>query len=218
MNRTSLAILMAFCCPAGVASWAHADIVCPDSSYVTVSFTKTYSGSYGPGQPYDYVTIAPEGAESFADNGVTIRAFLKNCQGQPLAGIPASDVVLQQTLPLRGYFCICPGGNFADAATDQNGTTKFTGALRGGGCTDGLRVMAQGVQIGVVPVKINSPDRISSGGPCQIDSHDQASLQLGAEAGLSGNYGTCADLNEDGHIDLSDLAYLARFRLARCRP
>ena len=39
----------------------HADIVCGDSSYVCVDFHKTYSRNYRKGQPYDYLTVAPNG-------------------------------------------------------------------------------------------------------------------------------------------------------------
>ncbi len=81
MNRRILALLVALCCPIGALPRAHADVVCPDSSYVTVIFTKTFSGSYATGQPYNVVTISPSGdGETFADNGITIRAFLKKAK------------------------------------------------------------------------------------------------------------------------------------------
>ena len=62
---------------------APAGIVCPDSMYCTVSFTRTYTGSYRLGEPYDYVTIAPDGSgETFAATGIT-PLMVQNCTLRP---------------------------------------------------------------------------------------------------------------------------------------
>lgn len=189
-----------------------ADIICPQLSYCTVVFTRTYDGLYQPGLPYDYVTIAPNGAgETFSGTGIGIRVYLKNCNGAPLAGVPAQEIVLY-----HGNLCICPGGNIADHATDINGMTSFFGTMRAGGCADQLTVFADGVPIGALPVKVNSPDRIPAS-PCFVDPSDLAHLAaaLGSEAGEA-NYTICLDFNEDGYVDSSDLSFFASLRGAEC--
>lgn len=195
-----------------LATPSNADIPCPNASYCTVSFSKTYSGAYRPGQPYDYVTISPNGAgETFSGTGIAIRVYLKNCNGAPIVGVPAQEIVL-----FNSNLCICPGGNIADHATDINGMTTFTGTIRGGGCGDPLAVFADGILIGVLPVKVNSPDRIPAS-PCAVDASDLAHLAaaLGSEVGEA-HYTICLDWNEDGYVDASDLAWFAALLGAEC--
>src|SRR5262245_38831603 len=106
MLKKSFVVLALLACFAGTAA---ADIVSPDSSYVTVQYATAK----------DRVTISPNGnGETFAANGITIKVYLKNGAGAPLAGIPATEVILHSSA-----LCICPGGNIADAATDLNGAT-----------------------------------------------------------------------------------------------
>ena len=209
-KRTLLAIFIAFCCPAGVASRAFADIVCPDSSYVTVSFSKTYSGSYRTGQPYDYVTISPQGnGETFASTGIAIRVYLRNCQNMPIAGVPKEQILL-----VNSSLCLCPGGNVADHDTDANGVTEFSGTIRGGRCANSLTVSADGISLGAIPVKINSADGGSS--PCFVDSSDLAAFAQ--KLGQMNNYNICFDYNESGSpIDASDLAFFATLFRGACR-
>ena len=201
------------------AGSASADVVCADSSYCTVTFTRTYTMNYNPGQPYDYVTIAPDGrGETFAATGITIRVFLKNCQGQPLVGVPAQQVNL-----FSPSICICPGGAISDAGTDENGMATFSGSMKAGGCTTSVDVYADGVFIGtlrgpspaLVTVKLNSTDGGSSS-PCFTDSSDLA--RLAARIGKPAQYTICFDYNETGGptIDSGDLAFLAGVIGAAC--
>lgn len=185
------------------------DIVCPDSSYATVQFTRTFTGHYRNGEPYDVVTIGPGGVESFADAGIIIRVYLRNCQGAPLPGVPPQEVVL-----FNSMLCLCPGGNIADAPTDANGCTSFSGALSGGGYATSLLVFADGIQIGSLPVTVNSPEVHD----CYLDIDDFAAWAqyYGAESGVQASYSVRWDWNEDGFIDLSDLAFLSRFYLRSC--
>ena len=55
-------------CGAIDASQVSADIVCPDSSYATVQFTRTFTGVYRPGQPRDVVTVGPGGIDLERDD------------------------------------------------------------------------------------------------------------------------------------------------------
>src|SRR5262245_33318931 len=114
MFKKSLVVTLAALIAACFVGTAMADIVCPDSSYCTVTFTNPAKNR---------VTIAPNGAgETFAGTGITIRVFLKNCNGAPLVGVPLQEINI-----FNSALCICPGGNVADAATDANGMTTFSG-------------------------------------------------------------------------------------------
>jgi type 1 fimbria pilin len=203
------------------AGTASADVVCADSSYCTVTFTRTYTGNFNPGQPYDYVTVAPDGSgETFAQFGITIRVFLKNCQGQPLVGVPAQQINL-----FNANLCICPGGAISDAGTDANGMATFSGTLKAGGCVPSVDVYADGVFIctlrgpspALVTVKLNSTDAANQGtSPCFTDSSDLAAFA--ARIGKPAQYNICFDYNETGGptIDSSDLAFFASVIGAAC--
>src|SRR5262249_10066452 len=177
-----------------------ADIVCPDSSYCTVTFTNLAK---------DRITIVPSfvfSGDTFAGTGITIRVFLKNCQGQPQVGVPAQEIVM-----FNAGLCICPGGNISDAATDLNGMTTFSGTIHGGGCVNSLQVFADGVAICSLPVKTDSWDALPAS-PCFIDAGDLAALSARLGSSLIppvGMYSICFDWNEDGFIDAGDVASFA---------
>ena len=229
MSRKLVVAALAALCAASVVGPAAADIVCPDSSYCTVTFRRTFpAGSQFVGQPYDYITIAPDasGETFFNVNGtnevdaladIGIEVYVRNCQGSPLAGIPLQEVVL-----FNSQLCICPGGNVSDAGTNQNGRALFTGTMAAGGCVASLDVYVDGVFIctlrsGGRNVKTNSPDYAHQGtSPCFSDAGDLAFLatQLGRPAATR----ICSDFNELGpNIDASDLAFFASFLGAACQ-
>ena len=180
---------------AGLPLGSAADIVCADSSYCVATFANPAR---------DRILINPGWVgNTFANAGITIHVFLRNCQGQPLVGVPAA--VVQLTSP---GLCICPGGNLADAATDAAGHAQFTGTINAGGCVESLDVVADGVAIGSVPVKTNSHD-ILPASPCHIDAGDLAAVAraLGSNrVSNPANYTICIDYNQDGFIDASDVA------------
>lgn len=182
---------------------------CPDSSMVSVEFTQVFTGSYRNGEPRDILSITPGVVlETLASNGITIGVRLRNHLGQPLVGVPASQVVL--THPA---LCMCTGGNHADAPTASNGVTHFTGAVLGGGCVSELRVRALGVVVGAVPVKTNSTDPVPHS-PCSIDGGDLSNFVT--VFGIV--HDICKDYNEDGAVDASDLSFFALSRFASCTP
>jgi len=195
MFKKSLVVTLVALMAASFVGTAMADIVCPDSSYCQVSFTNPSKNR---------VTIAPNGAgETFAGTGITVRVFLKNCNGAPLVGVPAQEVVI-----FNSALCICPGGNIADAATDANGMTTFSGTIRGGGCVESLTIFADGVQLCNTPLKTNSWDWIHS--PCFVDAGDLAALSARLRSAVGQpNYSICFDWTEDGFIDSSDVASFA---------
>lgn len=212
MLKKSVVAIMAALLAACVAGPAAADLVCPDSSYCVVTFSNTYSGNWNTGLPYDYVTIAPDGnGETLAGMGIEIRVYLKNCQGDPLVGVPAQEIVA-----FNSALAICPGGNISDAGTDANGCATFTGSFDGGGCAQGLDIFADGVFICTVAVNINSTDRALSS-PLFTDSSDLAALA--GVLGVIGGHDICFDYNESGPptIDSSDLAFFAGILGAACQ-
>ena len=112
--------------------------------------------------------------------------------------------------------CICPGGNIADAATDAEGHTTFTGTIAGGGCVESLSVFADGVALGTVPVKTTSPDAAPAS-PCYVDASDIAAMAQ--VLGSISRYTPCFDFNGSGPptVDQSDLAFFAPFLGAQCQ-
>ena len=224
---------------ASLAGQAAGDIhgACPDSSYVEVVFNRTYpDDSQFAGQPYDYVTVRPNGSgETFANaNGIDegdglldieIRIFVRDCLGFPLIGIPPQQIFL-----FSPDLCICPGGADADAATDINGMATFTGTLKAGGCTTRIDVMLDGLFMGTLmdasgrTVKINSTDQAHNlASPCYTDAQDLAGFAsvFGNPAtgvDTAGNPNICYDYNEQGaSIDASDLAGFASALGAACQ-
>jgi hypothetical protein len=204
MFKKSLVVTLAALIAACFVGTAMADIVCPDSSYCTVTFTNPAKNR---------VTIAPNGAgETFAGTGITIRVFLKNCNGAPLVGVPAQEVNI-----FNSALCICPGGNSADAATDANGMTTFSGTIRGGGCVESLTIFADGVAVCTRnDLKTNSPDHVPAS-PCFVDAGDLSALA--ARLGIPVQYNICFDYNESGPptIDASDLSFFASLLGAACQ-
>jgi len=188
----------------GSVTDVSADIVCPDSSYCAINFANPTR---------DRITISPNGGgDTFAGTGITVRVFLKNCTGAPLVGVPAQEVVI-----FNSALCICPGGNIADAATDANGMTTFSGTIRGGGCVESLTIFADGVAICTRnDLKTNSPDHVPSS-PCFVDAGDLAGLA--AVLGSVPGYTICKDYNESGPptVDASDLAFFASLLGAACQ-
>ncbi len=189
---------------------APADLVCPDSSYVEVDYACTFTGSYRTGGQRDIVTVSPGGdGETFAENGITIRVYLRNCQGEPVVGVPAESIAL------TGYpICICPWGNIADGPTDALGRTTFTGTLRAGGCVEELVLEVDGSPITTVPVKTNSPDDPFALA-CAVGADEVARM-----SGLLSSrfdYTICFDFNEDGSIDAVDFAeFVSRYENGNC--
>jgi len=201
MFKKALVTMAAAAITLGCVGVASADIVCADSSYCIVSFTNPAK---------DRITISPNGnGDTFASTGITVQVFLKNCQGAALVGVPAAEVVL-----FNSNLCICPGGNIADAATDVNGRTTFSGTIRGGGCVTSLQVFADGVAICNTTIKTNSWDALPSS-PCFVDAGDLAALAT--KLGLPMQYSICSDWNEDGFIDAGDVASFAQQLGAACQ-
>ena len=205
-----LAILLAL-----AARSAPAQTVCPEFSEVSVRFNCRFAGQYRTGQPYDFVTATPAGTgESFADAGMSIEVVARDCQGAAVAGIPAASIVLRSN-----GLCVCADGQGADGPTSSTGRTTFRQArLHAGGAAATLEVVVDGVVIGDVAVNVNGPAWKGSAW-CAVDTDTKAYFAgvFGSELGNLG-YGIESDFNEDGYIDLTDLALFARHLGEGCTP
>ena len=171
-----------------------------------VSFSRRFEGTYRPGEPYDVVTIRPDGGgETFADAGIRIRIRLICIQPdgiRPFAGIPAEYIMLWSPA-----LCLSTSKT-ADGPTDADGWTEFSGSIAGGGCGESLQVYADGIYLGTIPVKVNSPDVGQTTMACTTDGSDLAALST--VLGVRTAYSICFDFNESGApVDSGDLAYFA---------
>ena len=194
---------------AQVVSNGHPNV---DSCSVVAQFAQTYTRNYRNGEPYDFVTIAPDGrGETFAGTGISITVILRYATGTPAAGIPREAIQIYNP-----NLCICPGGSIADAPTDITGTTTFSGTIAGGGCAEMHSIYVEGLFIGTIPVKINSTDAVSAS-PCFTDGADLSALA--ARLGRPEAWSICFDYNESGPptIDAGDLAFFASTLGAACR-
>ena len=169
-------------------------------------FSRTFTGTYRNGEPYDVLTIDPAGAgDTLEDVGISLRVRLTcACIGYPLEGIPAQAIILFPT-EFPSELCLCSPWT-AVRATDADGRTEFHGTLRGGGCVTALDLFADGIYVARVPIKTNSPDTRTASA-CFVDSSDL--VALAARIGRPSRYTICFDYNEDGAVDSSDLAYFA---------
>ena len=160
--------------------------------------------------------VCPLGdGHSFEHVGAGIDLWVKDYLGNPIQGMPASDIWLIDCDPL-GEMVLCGGSGScdADAATDALGFTTIRNAtIAAGGCADGISVVVQGMVVmdqgsacaapRCVAVSIRSPDLT---GDLYVSIADLVTF---AQAWPPHPYDGCADLDGDTEVALRDLAYLA---------
>ena len=156
--------------------------------------------------------IRPDGAgPTLLDRGCEIELVVLNTSLIPIEGYPYQDMWLDDVG--NGDLSICVGGALADANTDADGRTWFTGAVAGGGWTQaGILVYLGGTPLEGLPldIQVNSPD---------IDGDTAVGLtDLGifAEDYASGEMPFRSDFVHDGVLNLSDIAVMADALQARC--
>jgi len=116
---------------------------------------------------------------------------------------------------------LCGGSaaTHADAATDSQGRTTFSGALAVGGCDDGLLVVVQAcvlkdVNTGspfIVPISVRSVDLYPQPGSYTPGGDGVVSLSdwsLFINLYQNGNYDKCADLDGIGGESIGDLTFM----------
>ena len=138
----------------------------------------------------------------------TITLTLRDQLMNPIVGYPAEDMWLEFD---SGEIIICLAGSIADADTDVNGQTTFSGSINGGGYGDGLVVITSDYVCLQSPLNImaNSPDM---NGDLAVNLTD---VVLFAEI-IFGQYVYAADFYWDGVINLSDIVLLGQAMSATC--
>ena len=159
--------------------------------------------------------VCPQGDGSLlSDGGNEICVTIRDNLGIPIEGILATDFWLIGCTNL----CLCggSGSSNADAATDANGETQFSGGMAAGGCDTGLMVVCQGVIIGCPPtclaIMVVSPDIT-----CDLFVN-LADFSLFAPHFPSppNSYEACMDFDCDGDIDLVDFSLFAQHWQHHC--
>ena len=121
----------------------------------------------------------------------------------PLVGYPAEDMWLEST---DGSLVFCTGGSIADAATDDQGDTKWSRPLSGGGWDSGTCIIR--LPGGLTPndssfiLKFNSPDLNAD---LVVNLTDVSEF---AQDFFSGTYAFRSDLHFDHVVNLSDLTVM----------
>lgn len=159
-----------------------------------------------------HIFISPIGGhQSLADAGLTIAVQIFDSSMVPLAGVAPGRITLDSVNPAD--LSECAGDRIADAATDANGMTTFSGVLAGGGFTQGgLQVYVDGAAVGTPPllIEVNSSDLDGD-----LDS-DITDLAAFAAEYFSGPFSFRADLWRDGVRDIADLSVFATHFSTAC--
>lgn len=160
------------------------------------------------------ILACPQGdGPSLASAGLTISIRLLDGNGNPIVGFFKKDLWLMGD-GLNG--CDPFPIMIADAPTDSDGRTTFSGVPVAGGCSDGplyVIVKYQGLDFLLsetpgpdpcspyitFPITIRSPD-INGDGTVSLSDYSRF------VAAYQGSYDECADYNGDGSITLADLA------------
>lgn len=143
----------------------------------------------------------------------TVHVWIYDGMANPIFAFPWEDIWLEST---AGSLAACyPLGVMADAATDFDGYTSFSGALSAGGHSavgEKLQVLIVGTPVDCcdLDIRFNSPD---VNGDRVVDLTD---VFLFSQAYLSGAYEYAADFFADGVLDLSDLVVFSRHVNASC--
>ena len=146
MNKRLLSLAVAGSMLLGLTSLAMAGI--PDPVLSTAS---SASGT---------LLITPAGAgEILGDKGLTISVNVKDANGDDIAGYPFQDMWVDGASPAD--IALCQGGSVADGNTNATGDATISGAISGGGWTQGgLQVYLAGVALAgpALTINVNSPD------------------------------------------------------------
>jgi len=163
------------------------------------------------------IAISPDGSgQTLASVGGTITVTVLEATGHPIANIPAADFWLMDcstVVPLA--LCGVSGSSNADFSTDTNGQTNISGSIAGGGRTNGLWVVVQGIVIGCpetcLPIRVRGTD---INGDLVVNLAD-LSMFAGAYPPLT--FHTQADFNCDGVVNLVDFGTFAADYLELCQ-
>jgi hypothetical protein len=148
--------------------------------------------------------------------GAVVHIRILDSYGDPIPTIPATDFWL------AGCYDgleLCPPWVWANSVTNSNGETTISGAIRAGGCDNGLVVYVQGVKLvggplcavpQCLPIRVRSPDFNRD---LVVDLID---LSRFARSYLVPTFEPCVDLNFDGVVDIIDFSIFAQHYLHEC--
>lgn len=148
--------------------------------------------------------VTPAGRGPALDElGCTITVQLLDATGSPVSGYPAQDLWVDDVG--NGDLYQCPGAARADAATNGEGFTTFTGRPAMGGWTEeGVQVYAGGQPIAVpLPLDVNGPD-LTRDGAVDLADLGEFAVDFVAAAPVFRS-----DLVADGSSDIADLGTFA---------
>jgi hypothetical protein len=155
------------------------------------------------------ILIVPDASgDNLGARGLTITVTVRDVSNNVIAGFPFQDVTLSSAI--AGELAICQGGASADANTDVNGQTTFSGNIAGGGSTEGgLQVFLNEVPVtgnggSVLAINANSPD---INGDLTVDVVDVGFFAqgFGGDPALA----FAVDLISDGNINIADVGQFA---------
>jgi hypothetical protein len=160
--------------------------------------------------------VCPQGdTDSFLDQGWWIWICVIDITGQPIPAIPATDFWLVDCDP-NADAALCGGSasSGADSMTNAQGmTTMSLGGLTGGGCADGMALVAQNFVIldslsncttpFCCPIWLRSPD---IDGSLEVNLVD---LSIFASSFPPQPYDTCCDFDINATVNLQDLSRFA---------
>lgn len=153
------------------------------------------------------ILLVPDASgDNLGARGLTVSVIVRDVGNNVIAGFPFQDITLGSAI--AGELAICQGGATADANTDANGETTFSGNLAGGGNTEGgLSVFLNEVEVtggAAIAINANSPD---INGDLTVDVVDVGFFAqgFGGDPGLA----FAVDLIADGNINIADVGQFA---------
>jgi hypothetical protein len=149
--------------------------------------------------------------------GAIISVTARDNLNAAIPDIPASDFWL---IGATDNVCLCGGSasSNADSVSNGAGQTTISGALRGGGCDQGVQVVIQSTVIVnsggplVLPITAVSPDIDCD---LAVDTPDFAIFAIEYPSPPKA-YNACVDYNCDGDVELIDFTIFAQHYLITC--
>jgi hypothetical protein len=210
--RNIISLALAAVCVLGLAVGASAGI--PDTNNSSASAADC--GRF---------TIAPGGGENLGDEGYTIFVTVLDINGDPVTTLAATDLWLDRP----GNLIACGGAaaaSQADAGTDTNGMTQFTGTIYGGVNGDAnngvncdntdLYVYALSIVLNgnnPVCVAFDSAD-LNGDLACSVADFGKFAADFNCTVGCD----PCHDFSEDGFTTVADFGIFAGYFNASVCP
>jgi hypothetical protein len=207
MVRRKLLGLLAGTMVLGLASLAWGGVPDMDMSYATGSGTdvSVMNCPLGDGMAINSCMALP----GITEVDATITLTVNDVNGDPIYLYPGADMWLASDTKA---IVVCPGGSTADADTDIDGQTTFSGALFAGCEGHGVVILINGQTLNQAPLaayNFNSPD---------IDCNQIVNLTdviLFTQA-YYGTYAYNSDFYWDNILNLSDIVLLAQHMQHAC--